>query len=69
MHLPIHIITWCIGLEPGLTKYYQNSDFYSYACKNPGSTATTADVAVAMVASSYESDIESGSYVRLLPSR
>jgi hypothetical protein len=49
--------------NPGLTKSYENSDFYSYACKNPSSTATTADVAVAMVASSYESYIESGSYV------
>lgn len=49
--------------NPKITAYYRNSDFYSYACKNPGSSATTADVAVAMVASSYESDIQSGAYV------
>ena len=49
--------------NPKITQYYQDSDFYSYACKNPGASPTTADIAVAMVASSYESDIESGAYV------
>jgi hypothetical protein len=49
--------------NPKLTQYYQDSDFYSYACKNTGSSSDTADVVVAMVASSYESDMESGAYV------
>jgi len=48
--------------NPKLTQYYQDSDFYSYACQNPGSTSSTADVVVAMVASSYETNMQAGSY-------
>jgi len=42
---------------------FTSSDFYSYACQSPGSTAGTIDVHVAMIASSYVSQMQTGAYI------
>ena len=44
------------------TAGFANSVFYSYICRSPGSSPGSVDLTIGMVASSYESAMQSGAY-------